>query len=92
MDTPLVLRFACAGQALFQNFTSQDATPVTFNLPVDMSTLQPEHFQWGFPDGSIRKPHCAIPQGGPANEPNEFQTIAIIGKGSLTNYVCNLGR
>ena len=73
------MRFACGTLGLFQNFTSQDATPVTFNLKVDMSTLKAEHFQWGFPDGSTRKPHCAIPQGGPASEPNEGQTIAIIG-------------
>ena len=73
------MQFACAGQGFFQNLTSQDATPVTFNLQVDMSTLKAEHFQWGFPDGSTRKPHCVIPQGGPASEPNEGQTIAIIG-------------
>ena len=59
--------------------TSQDATPVTFNLPVDMSSLKAEHFEWGFPDGSTRKPHCALPGGAPANEPNELETIAIVG-------------
>ena len=77
--TPLQMRVVCVGQGFLNNYTSQDATPVTFNLPVEMSTLYAEYFEWGFPDGSTRKPHCVIPQGGPANEPNEGQTIAIIG-------------
>ena len=76
---PLQAQLACLGQGFLQNFTSQDATPVTFNLPVDMSTLKAGHFEWGFPDGSTRKPHCALPGGAPANEPNELQTIAIVG-------------
>lgn len=61
------------------NSTSQDGTPVTFNLPVDMTTVKAEHFEWGFQDGTKRKAACAIPGGRPAGEPNEQQTVALLG-------------
>ena len=75
---PVALRVACLGQPL-ANVTGQDGTPVTFNWPVVMSTVKAEHFQWGFPDGSTRRPGCAIRNGNPAGEGNEGQTVAIVG-------------
>jgi hypothetical protein len=80
-----LIQFACAGQNL-KNSTSQDGMPVTFNFPVDMNSLKPDHFVWHFPDGTSRAAACAIKNGGPASEGNEQQTIALIGNaGGWTN-------
>ena len=80
--TPTRLQAACLGQPL-RNHTGQDGTPVTFNWPVDMSSLKAEHFEWVFegPNNTTtaRPAGCAIPRGGPASEANEGQTIAIVG-------------
>ena len=75
---PAAIGLACLGQRA-ANHTSQDGTPVTFNLPVDMTTVKAEHFVWGFPDGTTRAASCVIRQGQPAGEPNEQQTLALIG-------------
>lgn len=77
-QTPTNIGFACRGQAT-TNTTGQDGTPVTFNLPVDVTSVLGSHFMWHFADGSTRTAECAIPNGGPANELNELNTIAIIG-------------
>ena len=68
----------CAGQGL-KNATARDGTPVTFSLPVDMESLNPLFFRWTLSDGRQTHAECAFPNGGPAAEPNERQTIAIIG-------------
>lgn len=77
--SPRTIGMTCAGQGWRNNYTAQDGTPVTFNLPVDMSTVKADHFQWRFKDGSTRLASCAIPNGRPALEGNELQTIAIVG-------------
>lgn len=77
-QTPLRLAVACHGQQL-HNFTGQDGTPVTFSLPVDISSVQASHFRWLFADGSTRAPGCIIHGGAPANEQNELQTLALLG-------------
>jgi len=69
------------------NSTSQDGTPVTFNLPVDMTTVKAEYFEWAFQDGTKRKAACAIPGGRPAGEPNEQQTIALVGNAGGWSYL-----
>ena len=68
----------CAGQGL-KNATGRDGTPVTFSLPVDMESLNASFFRWTLSDGRQTHAECAFPNGGPAAEPNERQTIAIIG-------------
>jgi len=79
----------CGGS--LANTTSQDATPVTFNLPVDASTVKPEYFQWRFADGSTRAASCAIGAGQPAGEGNELQTIAIVGNaGGWSDFAVGL--
>lgn len=75
---PRQMAVACIGQHL-TNHTGQDGTPVTFNLPVVVDTVKAEHFLWTFADGTSRSPGCAIPDGQPAGEANELQTIAIVG-------------
>ena len=75
---PQAMKAACNGQNL-KNATGQDGLPITFNYPVDMSTVKAEHFVWHFPDGTSRAAACAIPNGRPAGEPNELQTIALVG-------------
>ena len=72
------LLVACHGQQL-HNQTSQDGAPVTFSLPVDMSTVDASHFRWTFADGSTRAVGCVIHGGLPANEANERQTLVLIG-------------
>eukprot|EP00939_MAST-03C_sp_MAST-3C-sp1_P003359 g3359.t1 len=62
-----------------KNHTGRDGTPVTFSLPVDVKSVKAEYFVWTFSDGSTSRAECATPNGGPANEDNEHQTIAIIG-------------
>lgn len=69
------------------NSTSQDGTTVTFNLPVDMTTVKAEYFEWAFQDGTKRKAACAIPGGRPAGEPNEQQTIALVGNAGGWSYL-----
>ena len=76
--SPTQLKLACTGQGA-QNFTGRDGTPVTFSHPVDMSTVKPEHFAWHLSDGRVVTADCAFPKGAPAAEPNEGQTIAIVG-------------
>jgi len=76
--SPHAVSAACLGQGV-RNNTGLDGTPVTFNWPVDMSSLKHDHFQYNFADGSTTIASCAIAGGGPANEPNELQTIAIFG-------------
>ena len=76
--TPQQLKLACAGQGA-TNFTGRDGTPVTFSHPVDMDTVKPEHFAWHLSDGRVVAADCAFPNGAPAAEPNEGQTIAIVG-------------
>eukprot|EP01049_Picozoa_sp_SAG25_P005754 SAG25_NODE_403_length_8470_cov_48.785506_4_plen_361_part_00 len=76
--SPVQLLVACHGQQL-HNQTSQDGTPVTFSLPVDMSTVDASHFRWTFADGSTRAVGCVIHGGLPANEANERQTLVLIG-------------
>ena len=66
------------GQGI-KNTTSRDGTPVTFSWPVDVGTVKAEYFRWHFSDGTARNAECAVPHGGPSGEPNELQTIAIIG-------------
>ena len=77
-QSPLRLAMACHGQQL-QNTTGQDGTPVTFSLPVDIASVSAAHFRWLFADGSTRAPGCVIHGGAPANEPNELQTLALLG-------------
>ena len=78
--SPLGLQFgACRGQKTATNFTSQDATPVTFNWPVDMATVDASDFEYRFADGSAHAATCVVPHGLPASELNEGQTIAVIG-------------
>mmetsp|Transcript_40581 Transcript_40581/g.107550 ORF Transcript_40581/g.107550 Transcript_40581/m.107550 type:complete len:349 (-) Transcript_40581:85-1131(-) len=76
--TPRAVSMGCFRQDL-RNDTSQDGTPVTFSLPVDVNSVKPQHFQWRFADGSTRTAGCAIRGGNPASEANELQTIAILG-------------
>mmetsp|Transcript_7273 Transcript_7273/g.19039 ORF Transcript_7273/g.19039 Transcript_7273/m.19039 type:complete len:423 (+) Transcript_7273:561-1829(+) len=54
-----------------------DAIPTTFNFPVDSSTLDASDFRIVRSDGSEATPVCAPLF--PANEPNEAQTVALIG-------------
>ena len=75
---PAALALACIGQGM-TNTTGRDGTPVTFSLPVDMSTVKAEYFQWTLSDGRTNVAECATTNGRPAGEPNELQTIAIIG-------------
>jgi hypothetical protein len=77
-QSPLGLAVACHGQQL-HNTTGQDGTPVTFSLPVDIASVSAAHFRWLFADGSTRAPGCVIHGGAPANEPNELQTLALLG-------------
>lgn len=76
--SPNTIRLACIGQGM-KNHTGRDGTPVTFSLPVDVKSVKAEYFVWTFSDGSTSRAECATPNGGPANEDNEHQTIAIIG-------------
>ena len=76
--SPQQVQVACSGQNM-TNFTARDGTPVTFSLPVAMDSVKAEYFQWVMSDGTSRTAECAIPNGGPANEGNEQETIAIIG-------------
>eukprot|EP01062_Namystynia_karyoxenos_P077805 TRINITY_DN7914_c0_g1_i1.p1 TRINITY_DN7914_c0_g1~~TRINITY_DN7914_c0_g1_i1.p1 ORF type:complete len:346 (+),score=73.44 TRINITY_DN7914_c0_g1_i1:65-1102(+) len=73
------LRGACLGQGLPRGVQELDATPVTFSLPVDVGSLRADMFQWTLGNGRNSTPYCVVPGGGPAGEPNERQTIAIIG-------------
>ena len=75
---PANILLVCASQGL-KNATGRDGTPVTFSLPVDMESLNPSFFRWTLSDGRQTHAECAFPNGGPAAEPNERQTIAIIG-------------
>ena len=76
--SPDVYAMACQGQGV-TNFTAQDSIPITFNWPVDVSSLHCFQFHYNLPDGISNVATCAIPQGGPANEWNEIQTIAVSG-------------
>mmetsp|Transcript_40706 Transcript_40706/g.72850 ORF Transcript_40706/g.72850 Transcript_40706/m.72850 type:complete len:426 (-) Transcript_40706:266-1543(-) len=75
---PTGILATCAGQGM-TNGTGRDGTPVTFSLPVDMESLKASYFRWTLSDGRQTHAECAVPNGGPAAEPNERQTIAIIG-------------
>ena len=44
-----------------------------------MESVKPSFFRWTLSDGRQTHAECAFPNGGPAAEPNERQTIAIIG-------------
>ncbi len=77
-NTPINILLTCAGQGM-TNATGRDATPVTFSLPVDMDSLDASFFRWTLSDGRQTHAECAVPNGGPAAEPNERQTIAIFG-------------
>ena len=76
--SPLRMKLLCHGQQL-HNVTSQDGTPVTFSLPVDVSSVEASHFRWVFADGSTGAVGCVVPGAGPASEPNELQSLALLG-------------
>ena len=70
---PANIHAICAGQGL------KNANATGRLSLVDMESVNASFFRWTLSDGRQTHAECAFPHGGPAAEPNEQQTIAIIG-------------
>ncbi|MFM7183656.1 MAG: leucine-rich repeat domain-containing protein [Planctomycetota bacterium] len=64
-------------QQLCPNATALDGMPITFSWLIDPASIDPADFTVIRSDGTVTVPSCAMLR--PANEPNETQTILLIG-------------
>jgi putative transposon-encoded protein len=64
-------------QQLCPTATALDGMPITFSWLIDPASIDPADFAVIRSDGQVTVPSCAMLR--PANEPNETQTILLIG-------------
>ncbi|MFM8292901.1 MAG: leucine-rich repeat protein [Planctomycetia bacterium] len=64
-------------QQLCPTATALDGMPITFSWLIDPASIEPADFKVIRSDGTVTVPSCAMLR--PANEPNETQTILLIG-------------
>lgn len=64
-------------QQICPDATALDGMPITFSWLIDPASIDPADFEVIRSDGTVTVPSCAMLR--PANEPNETQTILLVG-------------